>query len=96
MSKPKTRSHLAPDAGDLARLVAGTHHDPHSILGAHEYGDETVIRTLRPHAEAVAALVGGRQYPMAHVGSGVFAVSPTALSTGCRSRCGRRMPRASA
>ena len=52
------RTHLAPDPADLARLVAGTHHNPHSILGAHEYGDHTVIRAFRPHAEEVVAIVG--------------------------------------
>ena len=34
--------YLAPDPSDLHRLVAGTHHDPHAILGAHEYADQTV------------------------------------------------------
>ena len=43
-------THLAPDPADLARLVAGAHHNPHGILGAHEYGDHTVIRAFRPHA----------------------------------------------
>jgi len=49
---------LAPDPAELARLVAGAHHNPHSILGAHEYGDHTVIRAFRPHAVSVVALVG--------------------------------------
>ena len=71
----RTRPTLAPDPADLARLVAGVHHDPHSILGAHEYGDHTVIRTLRPHASAVAALIGGRRYPMTPVDAGLFAVA---------------------
>ena len=34
---------------------AGEHHDPHAILGAHEYGDHTVIRAFRPHALEVVA-----------------------------------------
>jgi 1,4-alpha-glucan branching enzyme len=67
--------YLEPDPGDLARLVAGVHHDPHAILGAHEYLDHTVIRTLRPHAEEVVALVGGVRYPLSHIGSGLFAVA---------------------
>jgi len=67
--------YLAPDPGDLARLVAGVHHNPHGILGAHEYGDHTVIRALRPHALEVAAIVGGRRYPFTHVNSGLFAVA---------------------
>lgn len=30
-------THLAPDPAELASLTAGTHHNPHGILGAHEY-----------------------------------------------------------
>ena len=29
------RARLAPEPRDLARLVAGEHHNPHGILGAH-------------------------------------------------------------
>ena len=65
----------APDPAELSRLVAGVHHNPHSILGAHEYGRQTVIRTLRPHATEVAALVGGVRHPMSHIDAGLFAVA---------------------
>ena len=76
MSSPRSASpHLAPAPGELARLIAGAHHDPHAVLGAHEYGDHTVIRTLRPHAESVVALVGARRFPMTHVSAGLFAVA---------------------
>ena len=57
-------THLAPDPTDLARLLAGAHHNPHAILGAHEYGDRTVIRAFRPHAAEVVALVGKDRYPL--------------------------------
>ncbi|MCG5434463.1 1,4-alpha-glucan branching protein GlgB [Mycobacterium sp. MYCO198283] len=67
--------HLAPDPDDLARLIAGQHHDPHSVLGAHEYGDHTVIRAYRPHALEVVALVGDKRYPFSHIDSGLFAVA---------------------
>ncbi len=67
--------YLTPGPGDLARLAAGVHHDPHAILGAHEYDDHTVVRALRPHATAVVALVGGRRYPMQHIDAGLFAVT---------------------
>ena len=43
-------THLAPDPAELTRLVAGAHYNPHAVLGAHEYGDHTVIRAFRPHA----------------------------------------------
>ena len=65
---------LAPDSEDLARLLAGVHHDPHAILGAHEDGTRTVIRALRPHAASVTVLVGGTRHPMTHIDSGVYAV----------------------
>ena len=66
---------LAPDPSDLARLLAGAHHNPHGILGAHEYGDHTVIRAFRPHAREVVALVGGDRFPLQHIESGLFAVA---------------------
>jgi 1,4-alpha-glucan branching enzyme len=74
-TKKLASPNLAPDPGELARLVSGVHHSPHSILGAHEYDDHTVIRVLKPHAEEVAALVGGERHPMTHIDSGVFAVA---------------------
>jgi 1,4-alpha-glucan branching enzyme len=67
--------HLTPDPSDLHRLVSGIHHDPHSILGAHEYGDHTVIRAFRPHAVDVVALIGGVRYPLQHIDSGLFGVA---------------------
>jgi 1,4-alpha-glucan branching enzyme len=60
--------------GEIERIVAGTHHDPHSILGAHPGPDGFVIRTLRPFAATVAVLLAdGRRFPMEHVHLGVFA-----------------------
>ena len=75
MTREVDSPYLAPDPGDLARLIAGVHHDPHAVLGAHEYLDHTVIRTLRPYAHDVVAVVGGRRYPLAHIASGLFAVA---------------------
>src|SRR6201990_3545303 len=69
------RARLAPEPSDLARLVAGEHHNPHGILGAHEYGDHTVIRTFRPHATSVVALVGADRFPLQHIDSGLFAAA---------------------
>jgi len=70
-----TSANLRPDSADLKRLLAGEHHNPHSILGAHEYDDHTVIRAFRPHAVEVVALVGDDRFPMEHVESGLFAVA---------------------
>ena len=69
------RAHLAPEPRDLARLLAGEHHNPHSVLGAHEYGDHTIIRAFRPHATEVVALVGEDRFPLQHIDSGLFAVA---------------------
>ncbi|ORV83567.1 1,4-alpha-glucan branching protein GlgB [Mycolicibacterium iranicum] len=67
--------HLRPHTADLNRLLSGEHHDPHSVLGAHEYGDHTVIRAYRPHAVEVVAVIGGVAYPLQHIEAGVFAVA---------------------
>ena len=61
---------------EIERLVAGEHHDPHSILGAHPGPDGIVIRALRPLATSVALVLDdGRRVPMAHLAQGVFAVT---------------------
>jgi 1,4-alpha-glucan branching enzyme len=73
--KEPASTHLSPDPSDLHRLVSGTHHDPHAILGAHEYSDHTVIRTFRPHATDVIAIIGEVRYPLQHIDSGLFAVA---------------------
>jgi 1,4-alpha-glucan branching enzyme len=62
--------------GEIERIAAGTHHDPHSILGAHPGPDGVVIRALRPLAATVTVLLGdGRRFPMSHVYQGLFAVT---------------------
>jgi 1,4-alpha-glucan branching enzyme len=74
-TKKVTSPHLRPQTADLNRLLAGEHHDPHSILGAHEYGDHTVLRAYRPHAVELAALIGDERYVFSHIESGLFAVA---------------------
>jgi 1,4-alpha-glucan branching enzyme len=55
----------------LDQLVAGAHHDPHGVLGAHPDGSgKTVVRTLRPEASAVAVLAGGARTPMQRIHDG--------------------------
>ena len=70
-----TSKNLRPDPAELSRLLSGTHHDPHSILGAHEYSDHTVIRVLRPNASEVVAVIGGDRLPFTHVEDSMFAVA---------------------
>ena len=50
---------------DLRRLAAQTHPDPHAFLGAHDApGGATILRTLRPNAISVSAVIGGVDHPM--------------------------------
>ncbi|NKY52086.1 1,4-alpha-glucan branching protein GlgB [Nocardia vermiculata] len=57
---------------DVMLLAAGTHTDPHTVLGAHPHPDGTVIATLRPHADAVSARIGGVDHRLEHLGHGIF------------------------
>jgi 1,4-alpha-glucan branching enzyme len=57
-------------------LVGGTHHDPHSVLGAHPGPDGVTIRALRPLAESVTVVLpDGSRVPMSHLHQGVFTVT---------------------
>jgi 1,4-alpha-glucan branching enzyme len=61
-------------AAEIDRLLAGVHHDPHSVLGAHPGPEGITVRALRPLAAMVAVLLpDGRRYAMEHVQGGVFA-----------------------
>lgn len=75
MTRVPTSAHLAPDPEDLARLADGVHHDPHAVLGAHEYDDCTVIRAFRPHAADVSVAVGADRFVMHRLDAGLFAVA---------------------
>src|SRR5437016_14390404 len=73
---PADPSPADPSLGEIERIAAGQHHDPHSVLGAHPGPDGVVIRALRPLATSVTAVLDdGRRLPMAHVHEGVFAVT---------------------
>ena len=62
--------------GEIERLVAGQHHDPHSVLGAHPGRGGVTIRALRPlAASATAVLPDGSRHPMTHRHQGVFEVT---------------------
>ncbi|MFE3445193.1 1,4-alpha-glucan branching protein GlgB [Nocardia sp. NPDC059180] len=54
-------------------LAAGTHPDPHTVLGAHPHPDGTVVRVLRPHADTVTARVGTDEHRLDSLGHGIFA-----------------------
>jgi 1,4-alpha-glucan branching enzyme len=63
-----------PSDDDLRRLLAGAHHDPHSVLGVHsDHAGTTVARAYRPGAKAVAVLAGETRTELDEVADGFFA-----------------------
>ena len=69
---------------EINSIVAGHHHDPHSVLGAHLSSEGTIVRTLRPLASSVEVVLPDEtRYPMRHLHDGVFsALVPGDLATG--------------
>jgi len=63
----------APSPSDVDRLLAGAHHDPHSVLGVHHVGSAVVARAFRPHATAVAVVSGDRRWELPRVVDALFA-----------------------
>nr|WP_246212450.1 1,4-alpha-glucan branching enzyme [Streptomyces abyssomicinicus] len=57
---------------DRERLLAGTHHDPHGVLGAHPVDGGLVIRALRPHARSVTVVAEGLRAELHDDGDGLF------------------------
>ncbi|WP_448318858.1 1,4-alpha-glucan branching enzyme, partial [Streptomyces sp. CO7] len=57
---------------DRERLLAGTHHDPHGVLGAHPADGGTVVRALRPHARSVTVVAEGLRAELHDDGDGFF------------------------
>ncbi len=56
-----------PASTETDRLISGNHHDPHSVLGSHPAEGGTVVRALRPNADAVLVKIDGRSYPLRKV-----------------------------
>lgn len=68
----------ALDDGDRARLLAGEHHAPHDLLGAHLTRGGVVVRALRPFARSVTVLAQGLRAELQSDGDGFFSgVLPT-------------------
>ncbi|MFF8731083.1 1,4-alpha-glucan branching enzyme [Streptomyces sp. NPDC015171] len=61
------------DPADRGRLLAGAHHDPHALLGAHPVPGGILFRALRPNARAVSVVIDGARTDMWSEGGGLFA-----------------------
>ncbi|WP_432033550.1 1,4-alpha-glucan branching enzyme [Streptomyces antibioticus] len=59
-------------AGDRERLLHGTHHDPHGVLGAHPVPGGVVFRALRPFARSVTVVAEGLRAELHDDGDGFF------------------------
>ncbi|WP_156726191.1 1,4-alpha-glucan branching enzyme [Streptomyces apocyni] len=57
---------------DRARLLDGSHHDPHSVLGAHPVPDGVAFRVLRPYALKVTVIADGFRAALHDDGEGFF------------------------
>lgn len=58
--------------GDRERLLTGSHHDPHSLLGAHLMRGGVELRVLRPFAQSVTVLAKGLRAELHEDGDGFF------------------------
>jgi 1,4-alpha-glucan branching enzyme len=70
---PAELSDAAPSPLDIDRLLAGSHHDPHSVLGVHHAKEGLVARALRPGATAVTLVSGEQRFELKRVVDGLFA-----------------------
>ncbi|MBC7272043.1 MAG: histone H1-like repetitive region-containing protein, partial [Streptomyces sp.] len=57
---------------DRERLLTGTHHDPHAVLGAHPGPDGVVFRAFRPYALSVTVVAGELRAELHDDGDGFF------------------------
>ncbi len=67
-----TPSPAPAEPGDRERLLAGTHHDPHTVLGAHPVPDGVAFRVLRPGALSVTLVMGEAWAELYDDGDGFF------------------------
>ncbi|GAB3121716.1 1,4-alpha-glucan branching enzyme [Streptomyces calidiresistens] len=58
---------------ERARLLAGAHHDPHALLGAHRVTGGVRLRVLRPYADRVTVEYDGGRVRLVPEGDGLFA-----------------------
>ncbi|MFE9484869.1 1,4-alpha-glucan branching enzyme [Streptomyces sp. NPDC006641] len=60
------------DDADRGRLLAGEHHAPHDLLGAHPVRGGVTLRVLRPYARSVTVLAEGVRTRLHDDGDGFF------------------------
>ncbi len=79
MSPQTTPAPVPVTQDDLNRIVAGTHHSPHDVLGPHVHTDakagsdpNVTVRVLRPLASSITVLASGTSVPMAHEHEGIW------------------------
>ncbi|MEU6008865.1 1,4-alpha-glucan branching enzyme [Streptomyces sp. NPDC047453] len=70
--RPEDPALVAVGAGDRERLLAGTHHDPHSVLGAHPVPGGVAFRVFRPYALGVTVVAGEQRAGLRDDGEGFF------------------------
>ncbi|MFF4957821.1 1,4-alpha-glucan branching enzyme [Streptomyces sp. NPDC001222] len=69
------RPSAAPaEPGERQRLLAGEHHDPHAVLGAHPASRGVALRVLRPGALSVTVLLDSLWAELHDDGDGFFSV----------------------
>ncbi|WP_405619324.1 1,4-alpha-glucan branching enzyme [Streptomyces sp. NBC_00076] len=59
-------------AGDRERLLSGTHHAPHEVLGAHPVPGGIAFRAFRPYARSVTVVAGDLRADLHDDGDGFF------------------------
>lgn len=58
---------------ELGATATGSYHEPHSVLGTHEYEGAITVRTLKPFAHAVSVLLpDGTSEAMEHEYDGIW------------------------
>lgn len=72
MNRPAETSPVTVDHDTLRAVASGTHHDPHSVLGAHLTPSGLVVRTLRPLADAVVVVTASGSTAAEHEQDGIW------------------------
>lgn len=72
MKKSPKVNQMPVAIGDLDRLVDGWHHNPHQILGPHQFEGGVTVRVLRPMAESVTVVTEISSIQLAHEFRGVW------------------------